>query len=184
MNAKLDMVEMLDKMPEMTVEQLFQAVRQAGGDSEDEKIFAGAMRLFFFHGSSAQGLSLFPPEDKEDEEWISIGKAMFDALENKESATQPAPELDEATFFAARADQEMIEQSVSESMVADLPVLRMAYLIEKDFSEFYQQAASKAEGDAKAMLEMLARWEAGHERLFKRMHDEAFEKYTEMPWGG
>ncbi len=83
LNAKLDVAEMLDKMPEMTVEQLFQAVRQAGGDSEDEKIFAGAMRLFFFHASSAQGLSLFPPEDKEDEEWVSIGKAMFDALEHK-----------------------------------------------------------------------------------------------------
>ena len=39
-------------------------------------------------------------------------------------------------------------------------------------------------GDAKIILEMLARWEAGHERLFKKMHDEAFEKYAEMPWGG
>ncbi len=81
--AKLDMAEMLDKMPEMTVEQLFQAVRQGGGDSEEEKIFANAMRLFFFHASSAQGLSLFPPEDKENEEWSSIGKSMFDGLEKK-----------------------------------------------------------------------------------------------------
>ena len=31
---------------------------------------------------------------------------------------------------------------------------------------------------------MLAKWEAGHERLFKRMHDDLFEKYAEMPWGG
>jgi len=69
-------------------------------------------------------------------------------------------------------------------MVADLPVLRMAYLIERDFSEFYHLAASKAEGDAKVVLDMLARWEAGHERLFKKMHDEAFELYAEMPWGG
>ena len=92
--------------------------------------------------------------------------------------------LDETEFFANRADKEMIEQTVNEAMVADLPVLRMAYLIERDFSEFYQQAASKAEGEAKSVLEMLARWEAGHERLFKRMHDEAFERYAEMPWGG
>jgi hypothetical protein len=102
----------------------------------------------------------------------------------KQTVTQPAPKLDETQFFANRASTEMIEQTVNEAMVADLPVLRMAYLIERDFSEFYHQAASKAEGDAKIILDMLARWEAGHERLFKRMHDEAFELYAGMPWGG
>lgn len=95
-----------------------------------------------------------------------------------------APEIPEAGFFADRADSESIEQTVSEAMVADLPVLRMAYLIERDFAEFYSQAAVKAEGDAKIVLEMLARWEAGHERLFKSMHDKAFEAYSGMPWGG
>jgi rubrerythrin len=69
-------------------------------------------------------------------------------------------------------------------MVADLPVLRMAYLIERDFAEFYAISAEKAEGEAKKALEMLAKWESGHEKLFKRLHDEAFEKYTNMPWGG
>jgi rubrerythrin len=78
----------------------------------------------------------------------------------------------------------MIEQTVNEAMVADLPVLRMAYLIERDFSEFYHQAAAKADGDPKTTLKFLARWESGHERLFKSMHDEAFERYAEMPWGG
>jgi rubrerythrin len=95
-----------------------------------------------------------------------------------------APEIPEAGFFADRADSESIEQTVSEAMVADLPVLRMAYLIERDFAEFYTQVAVKAEGDAKIVLEMLARWEAGHERLFKSMHDKAFEAYSGMPWGG
>jgi rubrerythrin len=94
------------------------------------------------------------------------------------------PELPKAGFFADRAENENIEQSVAEAMVADLPVLRMAYLIERDFAEFYAMAASKAEGEPKKILEMLAHWEAGHERLFKRLHDQAFEKYAEMPWGG
>lgn len=31
---------------------------------------------------------------------------------------------------------------------------------------------------------MLASWEAGHERLFKRLYDNLSEKYAEMPWGG
>jgi rubrerythrin len=98
--------------------------------------------------------------------------------------TAELPELPKAGFFADRAENENIEQSVAEAMVADLPVLRMAYLIERDFSEFYAMVALKAEGEPKRILEMLAHWEAGHERLFKRLHDQAFEQYAEMPWGG
>jgi rubrerythrin len=90
----------------------------------------------------------------------------------------------ESAFFADRADSQNIIDTVAESMVADLPVLRMAYLIERDFAEFYQAAANKAEGQAKEILTMLSRWESGHEKLFKQMHDQAFEKYADMPWGG
>ena len=67
---------------------------------------------------------------------------------------------------------------------SDLPILRMAYLIERDFAEFYSMAASKAEGAARAALEKLAERERAHEMLFKGMHDSAFEEYAQMPWGG
>jgi len=64
-------------------------------------------------------------------------------------------------------------------------VLRMAYLIERDFVEFYEMAADRVDDEnAKEALGMLARWERGHERLFKEMHDQAFEEYAGMPWGG
>ncbi len=138
--------------------------------------------------SNAAAVGAFKAIAKEEQRHIQFIQAQLDALDAKENGQEPtaklAPELNETEFFANRAEKEMIEQTVNEAMVADLPVLRMAYLIERDFAEFYQQAASKAEDDAKIILEMLARWEAGHERLFKRMHDEAFEKYAEMPWGG
>ena len=134
--------------------------------------------------SSAAATGAFKAIAKEEQRHIEFIQAQINALDAKEPNQQVAPNLNETEFFANRADKEMIEQTVNEAMVADLPVLRMAYLIERDFSEFYHQAASKAEGDAKIILEMLARWEAGHERLFKRMHDEAFENYAEMPWGG
>jgi rubrerythrin len=138
--------------------------------------------------SSAAAVGAFKAIAKEEQRHIEFIQAQIDVLDTKESgketAQKPAPELDETQFFANRADKEMIDQTVHEAMVADLPVLRMAYLIERDFSEFYHQAATKADGDAKIILDMLARWEAGHERLFKRMHDEAFELYAGMPWGG
>ena len=140
------------------------------------------------HLSSAAAVGAFKAIAKEEQRHVDFIQGQLNALDAKESgkvtAKQAAPELDETQFFANRADKEMIEQTVNEAMVADLPVLRMAYLIERDFSEFYHHAAAKAEGDAKIILDMLARWEAGHERLFKKMHDEAFERYADMPWGG
>ena len=91
----------------------------------------------------------------------------------------------EEEFFSQRAQSEMLDQTVIESMVPDLAVLRMAYLIERDFAEFYEMAANRVEdSDAQAALHMLARWERGHEQLFARMHDEAFAVYAGMPWGG
>jgi len=134
--------------------------------------------------SNAAATGAFKAIAKEEQRHIEFIQAQLNALDAKEPNKQVAADLDETGFFANRADKEMIEQTVNEAMVADLPVLRMAYLIERDFAEFYALAASKAEGDAKVILEFLGRWEAGHERLFKKMHDEAFEKYAEMPWGG
>ncbi len=138
--------------------------------------------------SNAAATQAFKAIAAEEGRHIEFIQAQLDALDAKgsgmEAPVSSAEDLGEAGFFADRADKEMIEQTVSEAMVADLPVLRLAYLIERDFAEFYHQAASKAEGDAKKVLEFLARWEEGHERLFKALHDQAFENYVQMPWGG
>lgn len=130
--------------------------------------------------AAAQGA--FKAIAAEEQKHIDFIAAQIAAQNAGVSAEQP--ELPKAGFFAERAENENIEQSVDESMVADLPVLRMAYLIERDFAEFYSMAANKTEGDVKKMLAMLARWESGHERLFKHLHDKAFEQYSGMPWGG
>ncbi len=92
--------------------------------------------------------------------------------------------LDQAGFFSQRAQSEIIDQTTAEAMVPDLPVLRMAYLIERDFAEFYETAALQAQGESKQVLTMLSHWERKHESLFKLLFDRAFEEYSKMPWGG
>jgi len=93
-------------------------------------------------------------------------------------------ELAQDGFFSQRAEAELLDQTIVEAMVPDLPVLRTAYLIERDFAEFYELAAARSTGEAQAVLKLLAGWERGHEALFKRLHDRAFEEYAQMPWGG
>ncbi len=134
---------------------------------------------------AAAAVDAFRKLAAEEQKHIEYIQHQIDLLDQGQpSQIPPDPDKVETGFFTERAESEAIQQTVSEAMVADLPVLRMAYLIERDFAEFYESAAGKAEGDAKKVLETLAYWERRHESLFKEMHDKAFEAYSEMPWGG
>ncbi len=135
--------------------------------------------------SHAAAVQAFMQLAAEEQKHIDFIKSQLDALEHgQDGDIEAGRSLEGAGFFSTRALLEGIDQSVAEAMVPDLPVLRMAYLIERDFAEFYEMAAMKAEGSAKDVFTMLAHWERGHERLFKQFHDKAFELYAHMPWGG
>jgi len=121
---------------------------------------------------------------EEEQRHIDFIQGLLDALEQANSQQEGDTGWQREGFFSERAASEMLDQTVVESMVPDLAVLRMAYLIERDFAEFYQSAAERTEGEARAALEMLARWEQGHAEFFQRLHDTAFEEYAQMPWGG
>jgi rubrerythrin len=136
-----------------------------------------------FGHAAAQGV--FEKLAEEEKKHIQFIQSLIDGLEQAGGGMETGLALDQEGFFSQRAGSEMLDQTVIEAMVPDLPVLRMAYLIERDFAEFYEMAAGKTQDEtARKALEMLARWERSHEALFKRMHDQAFEEYAGMPWGG
>jgi hypothetical protein len=87
-------------------------------------------------------------------------------------------------YFDARARSEFLQQCVEGSMVPDVTVFNLAWLIEKDLSEFYQTMAQKTEGEAKLALSMLADWESSHEKFFRQFRDALSQTYGHMPWGG
>jgi rubrerythrin len=135
--------------------------------------------------SNAAAVNAFKKLVAEEQRHIEFIQNQLDLLKHGQSSSvEFGNAFQKEGFFSQRAVSEDIEQTVSESMVADLPVLRMAYLIEHDLAEFYEMAAGKLTGEAQAVLFMLANWERGHERIFKKMHNKAFEEYAEMPWGG
>ena len=150
-------------------------------EHEGKRFFAqNAERL-----SHAAAAGAFRQLAAEEQKHIKFIQAQIEALDRGEAPNLTmGAELQEEGFFSQRAESELLDQTVLEAMVPDLPVLRTAYLIERDFAEFYELAAGKSEGEAKKVLQMLAGWERGHERLFKHLHDRAFEEYAEMPWGG
>ena len=133
------------------------------------------------HAAAAEVFQKLAAEERKHIEFI---QGLLKALESGQSALDAGIDLEQADFFAQRAELEKLDQTTIESMVPDLAVLRMAYLIERDFAEFYEMAAQKVEGEASEALAMLARWERDHEQLFKDIHDKLLEEYMNMPWGG
>ena len=92
--------------------------------------------------------------------------------------------MDKTNYFDERAKSEFLEQCVIGSMVPDVTVFNVAWLIEKDLAEFYENAARQTEGPASDSLGMLAVWEKGHEKFFRQYRDKLTEVYSKMPWGG
>jgi rubrerythrin len=134
--------------------------------------------------SHAAAVEIFRKLAAEEQKHIEFIQRLLKALEGDQSVLEASIELEQEDFFSQRAELERLDQTTLESMVPDLTVLRMAYLIERDFAEFYETAAQEIEGDASEALKMLARWERSHEQLFKDIHDKLLEEYMNMPWGG
>ncbi len=149
-------------------------------EHEGKSFFAGnAHRM-----SHAAAYGIFQRLAAEEQKHIEFIESLLRSLDEGEGSAQASLTLDQEDRFAQRADSEMLDQTVIESMIPDVAILRMAYLIERDFAEFYERSAQQAEGKAAEALAALARWERGHEALFKELHDRVFEEYAHMPWGG
>ena len=146
-------------------------------------------KRFFEEGATrarhASVVGIFKRLAQEEQRHIAFIQGLIDGLDGgQETPVEETGDLDREGFFAQRATSEMIDQTTMEAMTPDLPVLRMAYLIERDFAEFYEMVAARATGAAQEALTRLARWERTHEALFKGLHDQLFEEYIKMPWGG
>jgi rubrerythrin len=124
---------------------------------------------------------------EEEEHHISFIKNILDGLKRgspdqlqigKDVHLQPT------NFFDERAKSEFLQQLLYESMVPDITVFSIAWLIEKDLSEFYEKMASQTEGKAREALLMLAEWERGHERFFREYREKLDDSYSKMTWGG
>ena len=114
--ATLDPVEMMDRMPEMSMQQLMQAIQQPDNGSEDARIFTSALRLFFFYANSARGLNLIPPQETDNEVWLSASDAMLTGLESKEARPWAMEQLQnvQSLVEASTQDAETFKAALTE----------------------------------------------------------------------
>ena len=88
-------------------------------------------------------------------------------------------------FFDQRKESENLDQNLEQSMIPDMNVLRMAYLIEEDFRDYYKAMAKKVDdGELKEILENFSSWEDEHANIFKKEYDKLMDQYMNISWGG
>jgi len=136
---------------------------------------------------SGAALSAFSRLIKEEEHHILFIRNILEGLKRgSQDQLQIEKDIDlrPEDFFDARAKSEFLQQLLYESMIPDITVFNIAWLIEKDLSEFYEKMANQAAGKAKEALLMLAEWEKGHERFFREYREKLNEVYSKMTWGG
>ncbi|PNR99787.1 rubrerythrin [Petrotoga mexicana DSM 14811] len=82
--------------------------------------------------------------------------------------------------FSKRATQEIAYQGDFTVVKSDIPVLRMAYLIEEDFMNFYSKAAESVEDEElKKILNHLAEWEKEHRDRIYTLYQKLSKDYWE-----
>lgn len=123
--------------------------------------------------------------DIEMEHYHFLKKHLDKYTENETFELEGRLEEIEPEIFEDRAETEHVDAALKESDVPDITILRMAYLIERDYKEFYENAAKEAdEPIIKELFETLSKWEAGHESIFKSEYDRRMKEYMSLPWGG
>jgi rubrerythrin len=115
-----------------------------------------------------------------------IGGILADLERGREISLEGSRErvMEPTDYFDDRAKSEFLEQCVQGSMIPDVTVFNLAWLIEKDLAEFYAKMAAQTDGKAAEALGMLSAWEKEHERFFREYRDKLSDVYAQMPWGG
>lgn len=121
---------------------------------------------------------LFESLAKEEKRHYDILKKEYDNMEvNKEwSEMESLADYKGESIYEVRKQAEEISGEELKTPTSDISILRMAYLIENDFAEFYKKAIENTEDPrGKKMLETLYEWENEHRRVFYEQYKKAMK---------
>jgi rubrerythrin len=77
------------------------------------------------------------------------------------------PDSPESDRYGAIMAKQQIEPARLDADLGDYSIMRMAYLVEKDFAEFYEKSSRGSQGRVKTLFSTLAEWEKGHADMMK-----------------
>ena len=87
------------------------------------------------------------------------------------------PDSKDDDIFIERMKQQKIETSSLDEDLGDFSIIRMAYLVERDFEKFYKNSADKTDDkDVKDIFLRLSKWENGHAEMLKHQLEDIIER--------
>lgn len=111
-------------------------------------------------------------------------QSIYDNTDQSKGDLEMPEELAEH-FFDQLEDEENIEQNLEQSMIPDINILRMAYLLKQDFREFYLDMANNIEDEKlKSILIKFSNWADNHTKILKQEYDRLMALYMNVSWGG
>jgi rubrerythrin len=133
---------------------------------------------------NAQTREIFEQLADMEKEHYNILKDRFDALGGDESIQVISWVVDVKKLMESPkifADESgTFDTGDEEERISDLTIVRMAYLIEKDFSMFYKYAATRVDdGEVRKFLKTLSEWETGHMKVFHDQYQNLMRKNWE-----
>lgn len=110
-----------------------------------------------------------------EKEHAELLKARYEALSKTGQWLPMEEEIKGVDIFKLRLEAEKTSQEDLDSVLSDITILRMAYLIENDLAEFYKKAAANIENsDGKKLFEALSTWEIEHRDAIYKVYLEHF----------
>ncbi|MBS4537617.1 ferritin family protein [Clostridium sp. D2Q-11] len=117
-----------------------------------------------------------------EEEHYNILKKHYDGLESNKNWSSTDLELSSGEEIFQKVLEEEKDKMTEENLdsnFSDMAIMRMAYLIENDFANYYRDAIKKADNEqAKNLLKTLAEWEDKHREYFYN----EFKGFMEESW--
>ncbi len=102
---------------------------------------------------------------------------LIESVSKKEPVSKVEPPTQNVEFFKRREEKEIVGGKVDD-MASDLSILRMAYLIEDDFMNFYKNSAEKIDDlEAKKILNSLSSWEKEHRDMLYTLYKQGTDEY-------
>ncbi|RKD33911.1 ferritin family protein [Thermohalobacter berrensis] len=129
---------------------------------------------------SERAKRIFENLAKVEAEHYNILKKHYDMLSENKHWDEIEVDLEEGNKVFEKVLKEEKDKMTSgnlKSNLADLTIMRMAYLIENDFAEFYENAIEKVESpQARNLLKTLSEWEYNHRKLFYNEYKSLMEE--------
>jgi rubrerythrin len=131
-------------------------------------------------GAAKNAFKRLAQEEEKHIEIISrILKGLKDGAELEFSHVEDV-KLEKGDFFDKKARKAFLRACEKGSNLPDLCAFNVAWLMEKDISDYYSRMAEQARGEAKKAFLMLAQWEEGHATFFKEFKDKLNEIYSKV----